>query len=161
MDAQPPVLKAVRPGLCPVPLDPGRDVALDVGQLLGIQPLGVEAAQVGLVGLAYLQMPRVFWKELEESAVPGQRAVAVVKRTQRHVQTIQGVAQGTDEAKAGIARHGQKVRYGDVDTGPRITQPQMAQARRCQHTTHNGGRSIVRSRAYGNPSRSGGPATSW
>ena len=52
MDAQPPVLKAVRPGLCPVPLDPGRDVALDVGQLLGIQPLGVEAAQVGLVALA-------------------------------------------------------------------------------------------------------------
>ena len=109
MDAQPPVLKAVRPGLCPVPLDPGRDVAFDVGQLLGIQPLGVEAAQVGLVGLAYLQMPRVLWKELEEGAVPGQRAVAVVKRTQRHVQTIQGVAQGTDEAKAGIVRHGQSV----------------------------------------------------
>ena len=109
MDAQPPVLKAVRPGLCPVPLNPGRDVTFDVGQFLGIQPLGVEATQVGFIGLAYVHMPRVLRKELEESAVPGQRAVAVVKRTQRHVQTIQGVAQGTDEAKARIVRHGQSL----------------------------------------------------
>ena len=68
-----------------------------------------EAAQIGLVGLSYVHMPRVLWKELEEGAVPGQRALAVVKRTQPHVQTIQGVAQATAEPQAGNVRHGQSV----------------------------------------------------
>lgn len=84
------VVKLKRPQLVAVPQHTFLDVAIDLWQLLGREPLQIETPQVIAVVLPDMDMACMLWKELQEGVVPNECLVLCIKNADGDLKLVEG-----------------------------------------------------------------------